>query len=112
MRLATLAKVLIVISVASILFSWNNAGGEAAHLGGAIAGWAMIRHPERLHRFFDWLGRFDPTSRHFRKGVSAPKTARTDEIDRILAKISREGLQSLSSKEKKLLQRASEGEQG
>ena len=112
MRLATLAKLLIVISVASILFSWNNAGGEAAHLGGAIAGWAMIRHPERLHRFFDWLGRFDPTSRHFRRGVSASKTAGTDEIDRILAKISREGLHSLSDTEKKLLQRASEGEQG
>jgi membrane associated rhomboid family serine protease len=108
MRLATLAWVLIIISVVSIFFGTDNAGGEAAHLGGAIAGFGFIRHPDRLHRFFDWLGRFDPTSRHFRtKPATADGAPRTDEIDRILAKISRSGLQSLSTREKKLLQEAS-----
>jgi len=108
MRLATMAWVLIIISVLSIFIGTDNAGGEAAHLGGAIAGFGFIRHPERLHRFFDWLGRFDPTSRHFRsKSALVAGTPRTDEIDRILAKISRDGLRSLTAREKKLLQEAS-----
>ncbi|MCH2139234.1 MAG: rhomboid family intramembrane serine protease [Phycisphaerales bacterium] len=107
MRLATLAKVLIVISVVKVFFGMANAGGEAAHLGGAMAGWGLIRHPHRLHRFFDWLGRFDPTSRHFRSRP-ARSTPGPDEVDRILAKISREGLQSLTDAEKRILQEASE----
>lgn len=114
MKLSTLAWLLIAVSIATIIFRWDNAGGEAAHLGGAAAGWALIRHPDRLHRFFDWLGRFDPTSRRFRSGSSgstkAPRGTNVDEIDRILAKISREGLQSLTKGEKRKLQRASEGD--
>ncbi|MBT5656723.1 MAG: rhomboid family intramembrane serine protease [Phycisphaerae bacterium] len=109
MRLATMAWMLIAISVFSIFFGTQNAGGEAAHLGGAIAGFGFIRHPDRLHRFFDWLGRFDPTSRNFRtKSIRQAAKPRTDDIDRILAKISREGLHSLTSREKKLLQDASQ----
>ncbi|MCH2135646.1 MAG: rhomboid family intramembrane serine protease [Phycisphaerales bacterium] len=113
MRLATLAWVLIAISIGTLIIGWENAGGEAAHLGGAIAGWALIRHPQRLHRFFDWLGRFDPTSRQFRSGGGTAKRRvqpNTEEIDRILAKISREGLQSLTKAEKRALQKASEGD--
>ena len=109
MRLSMLAWLLIGISVAAILFRWDNAGGEAAHLGGAIAGWAMIRHPDQLHRFFDWLGRFDPTSRRFRSGSPAEQAGAND-VDRILAKISRNGLQSLTKAEKRTLQEASEGD--
>jgi len=109
MKLATVAWVLIVISIVSIFFGTDNAGGEAAHLGGAIAGFGFIRYPQRLHRFFDWLGRFDPTSRHFRSGGQrTARVPRHDEIDRILAKISREGLQSLTAREKRLLQEASQ----
>lgn len=111
MRLKTLAWVLIAVSVYALILGWDNAGGEAAHLGGAIAGWGLIRHPDRLHRFFDWLGRFDPTSRQFRRGgARQPRSATPDEIDRILAKISREGLQSLTKAEKRALQKASEGD--
>jgi membrane associated rhomboid family serine protease len=109
MRLATMAWVLIIISILSIFFGTQNAGGEAAHLGGAIAGFGFIRHPDRLHRFFDWLGRFDPTSSNFRvKPSRVAAHPRTDEIDRILGKISREGLHSLTNREKKLLQGASQ----
>jgi membrane associated rhomboid family serine protease len=114
MKLATLAWVLIGVSVVTIIFGWDNAGGEAAHLGGAAAGWALMRHPGRLHRFFDWLGRFDPTSRRFRSGAGkqggSPHGVRADEIDRILAKISSKGLQSLTNAEKRKLQAASEGD--
>jgi hypothetical protein len=110
MRLATLAWVMVGVAVVSIFIGTANAGGEAAHLGGALAGWGFIRHPQRLHRFFDWLGRFDPTSRHFRTGRTASRPARDDDIDRILSKISRKGLHSLTAAEKKLLQEASRQE--
>ncbi len=110
MRLGTLALVLIAISVIFILFGLDNAGGEAAHLGGAIAGWYFIKRPEQLHGLFNFFGRVDPTSSHF--AIKAPRLSGgrrgdTDQVDRILDKISREGLQSLSKKEKRVLNEAS-----
>ncbi len=108
MRLATLAWVMVGVAVVSIFLGTDNAGGEAAHLGGALAGWGFIRHPQRLHRFFDWLGRFDPTSRRFRAPKTRSEVSRDADIDRILAKISRQGLHSLTPAERKILQQASQ----
>ncbi len=105
MRLSTLAYGLVGISIASVLINTRNAGGEAAHLGGAAAGWWFIRNPGSLHGIFDFAGKVDPTSRHFAvRGRSKP---RIDSVDKILDKISREGLQSLTRKEKKILEEAS-----
>jgi len=110
MRLATLAYALVILSLLSVLLAWSNAGGDAAHIGGAIAGWYLIRNPAKLHGFFDVLGRFDPTSRsnrarRTRKVQSKPHPP--DEIDRILDKISNEGIHSLSASERKALREAS-----
>ncbi len=113
MRLATLAYGLVAIALFTVIFNRNNAGGEAAHLGGAIAGWWFIRHPHSLHGFFDFLGRYDPTSRSgaaYRAGRVRSKGGSTlddAEIDRILAKIHDQGLQSLTAKEKRALREAS-----
>ncbi len=38
MKLRTFALAIIGIATATILFNWNNAGGEAGHLGGIIMG--------------------------------------------------------------------------
>lgn len=111
MQLRTLAYALVVVAFLSVLFNAQNAGGEAGHLGGAIAGWYFIRNPHHLHGFFDLLGRADPTSRHYRgrKGSSqSPTTQR--EVDRILQKISQQGIQSLTEKEKRILKDASRGQ--
>ncbi len=113
MRLATLAYGLVAVAFFTVFFGGNNAGGEAAHLGGAVAGWWFIRHPHSLHGFFDFLGRYDPTSRSgaaYRAGrVRSKGGSRLDdaEIDRILAKIHDQGLQSLTAKEKRALREAS-----
>ncbi|MEE2908187.1 MAG: rhomboid family intramembrane serine protease [Planctomycetota bacterium] len=110
MRLSTLAIGLIALSIIFILFGLDNAGGEAAHLGGAMAGWYFIRRPEKLHGLFNFFGRVDPTSKHFAmKGGSRVRPRGTDErqVDRILDKVSREGLQSLTKKEKRTLAEAS-----
>jgi hypothetical protein len=103
---------MVGIALLSVIFGRDNAGGEAAHIGGAIAGFWLIRHPQVLHGFFDFLGRYDPTSRSgaaYRAGKvqGAGSTVDDAEIDRILAKIHKNGLQSLTSKEKKVLREVS-----
>ena len=110
-RLVTLAYGLVVAAIVMLFFQTANAGGEAAHLGGAIAGFYFIRNPQHLHGFFDFMGRADPTSRSsqarkLRSGKASSAVA-DSEIDRILAKIHEKGLHSLSAKEKKALREAS-----
>jgi membrane associated rhomboid family serine protease len=104
MRLATMAYCLVLLALFSVIFGQNNAGGEAAHLGGAAAGWYFIRNPHHLNGFFDFLGKADPTSKHFALREKGTKQA---ELDRILDKIHKKGLHSLSNKEKKKLHDAS-----
>ena len=125
MRLDRLAYGLVALSLISLGFSLSNAGGEAAHLGGAIAGAYFIRHQHHLHGFFDFAGRIDPTSRANRerrvsKAAPTALPARTvtsagratvarpssDEIDRILDKIKATGLESLSAAERRTLDAA------
>lgn len=119
-RLSTLAYGLVGVAAATVIFAGlgknipifslptDNAGGEAAHLGGAIAGWFFARQPHHLSDFFDFLGRFDPTSmfhkaRRMKKGVVS-----NVEIDRILDKIRARGLGSLTPQERQTLRNASE----
>ena len=112
MRLVTLAWALVIIAMFKVLTGDVNAGGEAAHLGGAAAGLYFIRHQRHLHNFFDILGRVDPTSHHYRDKRSAKKTQRTvakakrkeDQVDAILEKVSREGITSLTEREKRILE--------
>lgn len=112
MRLWVVAYGLVLLALWTVVFGGNNAGGEAGHLGGAMAGWYFIRHPRHLHGFFDFLGWVDPTSHHYRDrkriGSASPHSVTHQrEIDRILEKISREGIQSLSDDEKRTLREAS-----
>ncbi len=120
MRLATLAYFIVGIAIFTLLTRGENAGGEAAHIGGALAGFYFIRHPKHLHGFFDFLGRIDPTSHHYR-GKGAPMRARAmakgakrigspnrAAVDRVLDKVHNQGLASLTEKEKRLLREASE----
>ncbi|MDG2055614.1 MAG: rhomboid family intramembrane serine protease [Phycisphaerales bacterium] len=103
MKLAQLAWGLVILSIVWVLLGKGNAGGEAAHLGGAAAGFYFIRRPHLLHGFFDILGRVDPTSRS-----RLDRTVDRAKIDRVLDKISREGVHALTSKEKRLLHEASD----
>ena len=111
LQLRTLAYALIALALFSLITGGHNAGGEAGHLGGALAGYYFIRHPHHLHGFFDFLGRVDPTSHHYRAGRHLPRPpgigSGNAEIDRILDKIKYEGMRSLSDEEKRLLNEAS-----
>ncbi|MBW2465429.1 MAG: rhomboid family intramembrane serine protease [Deltaproteobacteria bacterium] len=127
MRLRTLAYVLVAVAVYTVLFHKGNAGGEAGHLGGALAGFYFIRHTKHLHGFFDFVGWADPTSHHYRHQDGgrarsrAMAKARTqagtkmraggpdrEAVDRILDKVHASGLGSLTEKEKRILREASE----
>jgi len=115
MQLRTFAYLLVALALFSLFTGAQNAGGEAGHIGGAIAGFYFIRRPHHLHNFFDILGRADPTSHHYRAdrpGQPQQRWRRTaadpGEVDRILEKINRTGLHSLSDEEKRTLAEASE----
>lgn len=97
----------------------QNQGGDAAHIGGAIAGWFFIRRPDLLRDFFDVLGRSDKRRgrQGGRRGGRGPGALRAvargsapgteAEIDRILIKVREHGLGSLTRGEKKTLERSS-----
>mgnify|MGYP001032566901 CR=1 FL=1 len=85
------------IALANLLLGGENAGGDAAHIGGAIAGYFFIRRSHLLRDFFDVLG-------DSRKPTSKASGAN---IDDILDKVSQKGLGSLTKKERERLRKAS-----
>jgi membrane associated rhomboid family serine protease len=111
MKLRTLVYVYLGLATVNLLFgrflTWlplinaYNAGGDAAHLGGALAGAFFIRRIHLLRDFFDvWND-----SRKQRKAAKTERdeVARRLEIDRILDKVSTSGLHSLTDKERETL---------
>ena len=119
MRLATLAYALVIIAVGTVILGGakvgSNAGGEAAHLGGAIAGWWLIARPDRLQGFFDFFGRASDSvsgAGARRRAAAAQRAAmrravEDAEVDQVLAKIKEHGLGSLSEEERRILRDAS-----
>jgi len=91
----------------------SNVGGEAAHLGGAILGFLLVRYPLTLH----WIpgGTFSASRRRItvsREKKIRPRTrielAGDSEVDRILDKISQHGFQSVTEEEREILRKAAE----
>jgi membrane associated rhomboid family serine protease len=59
MRLRTLAYLFIAYAIFTVLFRGTNAGGEAAHLGGAAVGYLLIEWTPALERLA-WFGSRSP----------------------------------------------------
>jgi membrane associated rhomboid family serine protease len=59
LRLVTLAYFFIIFAVLQVVFMGENAGGEAAHLGGAAAGVLLMRKTDWLEKIA-WAGRRAP----------------------------------------------------
>lgn len=118
-RIKWIAAVLVLLSVAGV--TGDNAGGQFAHLGGALLGFTYIKQIQAgrdlgrpLQRFWTWLtSLFEPApvvrAPSARGTATAVPTPTADEaaIDRILDKINRSGYESLSKDEKQQLFRAS-----
>ncbi len=125
-KLSTFAAITVAISV--FMLAGNNAGGNFAHLGGAVAGWLVAYMLNKgvdvtavVNKPIDWFTMF------FSKGLkgtarrkmtkfkytagrrtadyeyNARKKASETEIDSILEKIKKGGYSSLSEGEKKRL---------
>lgn len=125
-RIKYIAIFYVILSFASI--TGSNAGGELAHLGGAMVGFFFIK---QLNQGVDWsksvmgvIGFFKSffvkqskikvsyssrKSEQKDKQVNKSKSPKTDqeEIDRILDKISQAGYESLTKEEKQKLFNAS-----
>jgi membrane associated rhomboid family serine protease len=100
MKLRTAVYLFLGFAALNLLRGGNNAGGDAAHVGGAIAGAFLIRRPHLLRDFFDLFG---DSRKSARSGGS-----RAIEVDSILAKVRDKGLESLTPAERETLRRASE----
>lgn len=98
MKLRTAVYIFLGLAFLNLLRGGNNAGGDAAHVGGAIAGYILIRRTHLLRDFFDIFG-------DSRRAARTP--AHLAEVDRVLKKVNAQGLQSLTERERAVLQRAS-----
>lgn len=101
---------LIVISVLLTLERSRDSGSEIAHLGGAIAGFLLIRFPVLLG-----VGLSRPRTKKRRppaKPKLGPRTTvnlhEVSEVDRILDKVSAQGFHSLTDEERETLHKASQ----
>lgn len=133
----TLAYGLLAIALLTLYTQGNNAGGEAGHIGGAAVGAFLIRFPRwvnwanllpldgfkaRGHHAFGGYGEPDrpwrgssgrsaqggSTKGFFERRRERQRESAGHEIDRILAKIGSQGLQSLTNKERRLLEQDTE----
>jgi len=95
------AILLCVVYMLSVLTNMANAGGDLCHLGGMATGFVWVGRPY----IKAWLSRLSATS--YQK-KSKKREMLQYELDRILAKVHEQGIQSLSGKEKKILQQATE----
>jgi membrane associated rhomboid family serine protease len=102
----------LAIAILSLLLGSNNAGGEAAHIGGAAAGYYFIRRMYLLRDFFDVLGEDGASAKGApRGGKPAPKPGPSSQVDAILDKIRQQGQESLSDAERKILAEATAARQ-
>ncbi len=110
MSMRTFAYMALGISAVVILFNLQNAGGEAGHLGGAILGFVLMKFPFLLNFIGENNGRNRRVvdARVMRDSKMKPRIAINlddSEIDRILDKVNRDGLQSLTEEERDVLKR-------
>jgi membrane associated rhomboid family serine protease len=122
-----LAQILLGFAALTVLVAllapkanlYENTGGEAAHLGGAIASYALMRFSTLLGRRGEAEAKI-VRPKEFRQKKRKPKplsklrprthleTATASEVDRILDKINKEGIQSLTAEEQAILKEAGE----
>ncbi|MCL4742167.1 MAG: rhomboid family intramembrane serine protease [Phycisphaerales bacterium] len=105
LRMKWFAYGYVALAAVNLLAGGANAGGDAAHLGGAAAGFFFIRNSHLLRDFFDVL----KDSRRESGTPRPPRRSRgDDEVGRVLEKVRQEGIGSLTEREKRVLQRETE----
>ena len=105
MTMRMMALLFMGLAFLSVMVGTPNAGGEAAHLGGALLGFILVKNA----RWLDWADRFSPSA--IQDGVNKGrferkkkrKAAGQQEVNRILDKVREKGIGSLTRKEKNIL---------
>lgn len=106
---------ILILAGLRVLVGDGNAGGEAAHLGGALFGWMFSRNPQWLDFADRGISVIKPARKKKfrvvdggRKGAPKKRGAAPtrDEVDAVLDKIAKSGIGSLSAKEKTILEQA------
>jgi membrane associated rhomboid family serine protease len=111
-RLRTAVGFLVILTLFNLFTGSHNAGGEAAHLGGILAGWYFIKRIYLLRDFFDVLGNSRLPEREARSPVRAanadPYATLEPEVERVLRKIHEQGIFSLTDEENRVLREYNE----
>lgn len=107
---------LFYVAVDFLLTTGPNAGGQIAHLGGALIGFVYVKQLQRGNDWIEGITKiFKPKSKlkvvATNRSVVTSAKPRQDEVDEILDKISRTGYESLNKHEKEVLFRASKHEE-
>lgn len=111
LKMRTMAYAYVAIAAFNLLISGKNAGGDAAHVGGAIAGYFFIRRSHLLRDFFDVFkdSRKEGSKRAAPRSAKPAAVSASDaEIDRILAKVKDRGIHTLTDAERRTLARETE----
>jgi rhomboid family protein len=102
MRLRTLIWLLVALDLFYFITEQGGNGvANSAHLGGALFGYL---HFKFAHKIDSWFTRLEVKAEVGRQMKESEMRA---EVDRLLAKISEDGIGSLSDREKKFLNRSS-----
>jgi hypothetical protein len=106
-KITILALIFAGISIVAVLRPdlYENAGGQAAHLAGMAAGAVYVLSESRLAKL-----KLRIHSGRWEKKMAAQQNFQI-QVDRILQKVHQSGIHSLTSKEKKILKKATEAEQ-
>lgn len=108
MKLRTAVYIFLGLAALNLLRSGPNAGGDAAHVGGAVAGAIFIRRMHLLRDFFDV---FSDSRRAARRGraesVVTAGGPPISAVDKVLDKIRANGLESLTDAEREVLKQES-----
>jgi membrane associated rhomboid family serine protease len=103
LRLKHAVYLFLGLAIANLLSGGPNAGGDAAHVGGAIAGAILIRRPGWLSDFFDEFAKPEPRA----GGPVGPRVVvDAGDSEAVLEKVERSGLSSLTPAERQALARA------
>ncbi len=100
------AVILTFIYIVSIFAGAANAGGDAAHLAGMVIGAGYVYLWPRWKNRYKTVLHADDWEKKFQAYSELQK-----EVDRILEKVNRHGISSLTKKEKKILAEATKLEQ-
>jgi membrane associated rhomboid family serine protease len=100
------AVIFTFIYIVSIFTGAANAGGDAAHLAGMAVGAGYVYLWPRWKNRYKIVSHIDDWEKRFKAYSELQK-----EVDRILEKVNRQGISSLSKKEKRILEEATKLEQ-